>query len=803
MKEKKIIISGIVQGVGFRPFLFNLLNTKKLTGTIKNTGNLGVTLHLQSEDANFSFENLMEEISQNIPDIALIEDIKLEDIDIKQKTPFTKLTIIPSNQGTGKGLTLPPDIAMCDKCLAEFQDPQNDRFGGYDFIACAQCGPRFTIMRQLPYDRPLSTMVDFGFCDKCEENYHDFNDRRFHAQTFSCKICGPKYRIFTPNEDYDSNQFQLPKESIDAVVNAILDGKIVALKGIGGANLICRADKFEVIEKLRNRKKERKLKPFAVMFPSLSEAKKYCEIPPIIEPILSSYRRPITLVTRNKSSLPNNLAPGLSNLGIILPYMGIHYLLFEKLGPIPLVFTSGNYSSLPIGIDNETILNDLSNLADIFYLHNRTIFQRCDDSLIRLVNNCPTLIRRSRGYVPEYLKLPFNPNVGAIIAVGAELNSTGAVARGPRIFPTQHIGNVRNLETFTFLQDSIAHLQQLLRISDSEIKLIIRDLHPAFQSTRLSGLIYEKLELDSEAIQVIPVQHHHAHMASLMVDHQLGLNENIVCITVDGVGYGQDKQPWGGEILVGGYKEYKRAGHLESIPMIGGDLCAKFPPRMLLCALLTSKRASQDPSLIAQINELLQLQQYFPQGKIELDYIKGQFDNDLALLFKKYPLTSSFGRVLDAISSLFNVCQDRSYRGEPAIRLETYVEGGQYTSHFDLEGYLRDSIILSSELLWDYTNLLLNSQINSTADDKKNLAYSLLVDLSTLIAKLAVIHAKSKKIRKIGISGGVACNDLIVRTIKTYVLNAGFTFLQHNTVPCGDAGISIGQIAVGAAKHLG
>ncbi|WP_371805950.1 carbamoyltransferase HypF [Candidatus Lokiarchaeum ossiferum] len=799
MKQQQIIITGIVQGVGFRPFLFNLLDSHHLTGTIKNTGNLGVTLDLQSPDPKFNFERLALEIRAKIPAMALIEDITVSSPKEVMTSEFKELKIIPSNDGIGKGLTLPPDIAMCDECFKDFTNPDQKRFFHYPFIACAQCGPRYTIMKALPYDRPNSTVKDFPFCEGCEQDYSDRSNRRFHAQTFNCNHCGPFY--FLATLESPNPRFPEPN-ALNELIIAIKEGKIVAIKGIGGVNLVCRADDEKVIQKLRNRKRERKNKPFAIMVADQQAILNYCHATPKQMELISSFRRPILLLPKKEKALPENLAPGLHNIGVLLPYMGLHHLLFQNLLNIPLVFTSGNISSLPMAVDNIEILTHLDGIADLFFLHNREIFQRCDDSVIRPVLNNPAIIRRSRGYIPEYIKLPFEPKCDAILAVGAELNSTGAIARGPRIFPTQHIGNVRNLETYEFLESALHHLQTLLKIDDCEIGCIARDLHPSFQSTRLALKIAEKLRSQLDEGQIIPIktiQHHHAHLASLMVDHQLPLEEKILVLTLDGVGYGKDHQPWGGEILLGGYHSFTRIAHLNPIAMIGGDLCAKNPARMLLCELHSAAASDIDRELIEALIQKLDLISYFPHKTTELKVLKTQIAN-LPQTTTKYPFTSSLGRLLDAAASLFNVCHQRTYRGEPAMRLEGFAWGSKYEKRFDLTKFHTKEIIYGEKLLFEYAKLLFKATKSPTNEDMKNLAYGFHCDIAELFTNIAISTAKTHKIQKIGVSGGIAYNEIIMQTIKKLVEDANLTFLQHNRIPPGDAGISVGQIAIAAAQ---
>lgn len=805
MDYVKIIISGIVQGVGFRPFLYNFLKNFPVTGSIQNTGNLGVTLLLKRTDQTFHFSDLRTKIQANLPSIALIERITMEEIDPVSTVDYSTLSIIKSNSGTGKGLTLPPDIAICDYCLTQFNDPSISRFYHYPFIACAECGPRFTIMRSLPYDRPNSTADQFPFCEECEEDYHDFKDRRFHAQTFNCSQCGPFYYQY--QKDQPPPRYP-PIGTIDDMVKGLGDGKIIAVKGLGGVNLICRADLPDVITKLRERKKKRKNKPFAVMLRDIQSVESHFYITPTQKSLLTSFRRPIVLLPKRDDFFPEEVAPGLPNIGIILPYMGIHHYFFKKLGDIPLIFTSGNVSSLPMAIKNADIIHQMTPLADSIYLHDREIYQRCDDSVIRPVLDSNLLIRRSRGYVPEYYNLPFTPKFTSILSVGAELTNTGAISRLDRVFPTQHIGNVTNLETYDFLHQSLHHMQQLLRIEDHEIQAIGHDAHPAFHSTRLAAELAHDIQnshINPKSLQLYPIQHHHAHLASLMADHQIDRETQILCITADGVGYGADGSSWGGEILKGNYTDFSREGYIRPIPMIGGDLCAKYPDRMLLSLLLGVAQRRKNEKDIGAFLELHDFATFLPHQKSEVQFIRNQFQTyHPDTTPSKFPITSSFGRCLDAIAAGFGVCHQRTYRGEPAMRLEGYIWNESPVKLFDLDAYSRNGQIFIDELIYDYlTHYFLNPQSKGKIQvTKKKLARSLVEDVCRLFAQNATSIAESTGIHQIGFSGGVAYNETITRILKTNIQAKKYEFLTHNSVSPGDAGISYGQIAVIGAKSL-
>ncbi len=799
----KITITGIVQGVGFRPFLFNFLRKYPITGQIQNTGNLGVTLHLKLATANTSFAEIFDALKNQIPSVAFIEEISMMEELPNPDVNYSGLTIVKSNPGTGKGLTLPPDIGICKTCLQDFNNSSVSRFYEYPFVACAECGPRFTIMRALPYDRPNSTVDIFPFCEECEGDYKNFDDRRFHAQTFNCKQCGPFYYKYVPDQSPPSH----PQIGVlDDIVIDIKNSKIVALKGIGGVNLLCRGDDEKAIDRLRDRKRERKFKPFAVMMPNMEKIQEYFNVSPEQNKLLQSFRKPIVILPKKDGNigLPENIAPGLPNIGVILPYMGIHSYLFNKLGNIPLIFTSGNVTSIPMAIENQVIGDQMSHLADSIYLHNREIYQRCDDSVIRPLGNSNLLIRRSRGYVPEYYKLPFKSAFPSIIGVGAELNSTGAISRQDRIFPTQHIGNIRNFDTYEFLEQSLHHMQQLLQIDGHEIEAIGHDLHPLFYSTKLAHSLKKQL-VDSSSPSNQPnlfgIQHHHAHMASLMVDHKMEIDERMVAIIADGVGYGADGTSWGGEILYGGYTEAHRKANIRPIPMIGGDLCAKYPDRMLLSLCLNVANKRNEFDFINSLNNVHNFSQYFPHDKEEYNFIVKQFQNSIDDNNNHFPMTSSLGRCLDAIAAIFDVCHLRTYRGEPAMRLEGFIWNHSRQKFVDLDQYVVKNQVAIDELIYDYIQILISSRQEKNTKDRQILARSLVEDIALLFAKQAINVAEREGVQRIGFSGGVAYNEIITRVLQKHISKANLQFLQHKDVPPGDAGISIGQIAIIAANR--
>ncbi|MFX1363860.1 MAG: carbamoyltransferase HypF [Promethearchaeota archaeon] len=789
-KTVEINIDGIVQGVGFRPFLFNLARYLELKGFILNRGNAGVRLILQgNEDILNEF---IENINKKAPKISYIENISTRDIENQSK--YNDLIIKPSEQGRGISLTLPPDVAICDNCLNEMINQDKKRFYRYPFIACAQCGPRFTTVNELPYDRERTTMKSFPFCNSCQSDYSDFNNRRFHAQTFACSVCGPNYQL------YDKNKTKIIKSSIQDILIEVTDrinnGEVIAIKGIGGVHLVCLANNDDIILELRSRKGGRKYKPFALMIPNLRLIEKEFNISQEEKEILLSFRRPIVLLERKEkietSIISDWVAPGLNNVGFMLPYTGIHYLLFDLIGNKPLVYTSGNRSNIPMGIDNNTIFEQLKELADVFLLHNREIYQRADDSVLRVHDNKIKLIRRSRGFVPEYLPLPFEVDLTGALAVGPELAVTGAILRKNRIFPTQHIGNVTHLETYNFLKDALFHMKDLLQVKNSELEFIVCDAHPAFITTKLGKDLASQFK-----IPLYSVQHHYAHILSLMVENEIELDEKIIGISTDGVGYGDDGNIWGGEILLSSYNDYKRLGSLQYQPMVGGDRCTKYPARMAASIILNT--LSVDESL--RIFKKIALQNDLEYKGKELKTLVSQFNNaNKKFPSENIPLSSSTGRIFDTVSYLLGASKIKTYRGEPAMRLESLASKGTPNNiNFKIESYKKNGlhIIDTSKIIFDILTLLENSK-----NERRDIAAKFQIEIGNAFTEVAIEVAKENQIEYIGLTGGVAYNYSFSEIIKEKVNSEGFIFLEHNLIAPGDAGISTGQLIGGLFQHF-
>ncbi|MHA2281423.1 MAG: carbamoyltransferase HypF [Promethearchaeota archaeon] len=789
----EINISGIVQGIGFRPFLFNLARRLKLNGYILNRGNAGVRLVVQGSSG--IIKKFIENIELKKPKISFIEKVDIKYIDISED--LNELTIRKSEEGRGISLTLPPDIAICKECIKDMRDPHKEKYYQYPFIACAECGPRFTTVFELPYDREHTTMTKFPFCthakpESCVKEYSDFNNRRFHAQTFACSVCGPHYKLYNKHKEI------IQDGSIEDILletsKRINEGKIVAIKGIGGTHLVCLATE-KVITKLRNRKGERKYKPFALMVPNLKVVQGSLQISEQERKLLQSFRKPIVLLERqiseNNSIINNQIAPGLSNIGAMLPYSGIHYLLFDYIGEKPLIYTSGNKSYIPMAIDNTQIFEQLQDLADFYLLHNRNIHQRADDSVVRIHDDKVKLIRRSRGYIPEYLPLPFEVEIPGGIATGPLLATTGAILRRNRVFPTQHIGNVSHLETYEFLKSALIHMKTLLQIEDSEIEFVVCDAHPEFITTKLAEELKSRYNCS-----LYKIQHHQAHILALMAENGIQSDEKIIGIATDGVGYGEDGNIWGGEILLSSYNDYKRVGQLEYQPMIGGDRCTKFPARMSASIILNALGTDEALNVIKKlkINNDLEYKDTEMQTMIsQFEKSKGRFPS------QNISLTSSTGRIFDSISYLLGASKIKTYRGEPAMRLEGLAMKGK-PDNVELKiGFTKKNglyKIKTSDLVQDIISLLEDGN-----NKKEDIAAKFQIEFGRGFAEIAIKLANEVSVKKIGLTGGVAYNYSFSKAVKEKVLQSGLIFLEHDTIPPGDAGISTGQLIGGLFVH--
>ena len=753
-------ITGTVQGVGFRPFIYQLAKAYGLFGYVKNLGN---HVEILVEGDREKVENFIKDLPEKKPPLAKVTEIKSKNVPV---SGYSKFVIVQSESGVFENSIIPPDTAICDQCKSEIFDPAS-RYYHYPFTVCTNCGPRYTTVRTLPYDRENTTMVDFPLCPECEKEYTDPLNRRYHAQPVCCPKCGPEIRLL----NLEGHTLERGYEAIKRASELLQAGSVLSIKGFGGFHLACNARMNEPVKELR-RRLMRPEQPFAVMAKDLKVAETFAVAEGEGKAYLTSYRRPVTVLPKSKEfNLAESVSPGLHNIGVMLPYTGTQNLLFDYAPDAVYVMTSANLPGRPMLKENKEALEKLGNIVDFHLLHNRVIANRNDDTVIRIVNGRAAFIRRSRGFVPEPIELPFE--VEAAIGVGAEMNSTVTVAKGKLAYISQYIGNTSHLETFRYHNEVVRHLTQLTGI---EPLLWACDLHPSFNTTRFA------LKMGGE--NTLQVQHHHAHMYALMADNSLPLDSSILGIALDGVGYGSDGTIWGGEVFDSSYFAQERIGHLLPQPMPGGDLASKVPARMVL-GILSKKLES---------SEIEKLPLYFPKGEQELSTILRQLEKGINVI-----QSTSTGRVLDAAAALLGICQIRTYDGEPAMKLEAVASKSRH--RVDLPMVFKNSELTGLPVL-DTTELLFGVYELLGEYSSADLAFAFQENLAKGISELALSLAARKGLESIGLSGGVAYNDHITSTIAETVKEAGFELLVHKQVPCGDGCISFGQaVAVGLSRQ--
>ena len=745
MKALKILTQGIVQGVGFRPYVFRLAKELKLNGYVRNLGNI-VEIIVEGENTSKFTQRLINEL----PPIARIESIEVEEIKINNYSDFN---IIESSNAQSGISTIPADIAICDKCLKEIRNP-NDRRFKYPFNACTDCGPRFTVIENVPYDRVRTSMDEFPLCPDCLEEYKQPLDRRYHGEAICCSECGPQMAIYKGLEKMDvSNPIKSGAEILE-------DGEILAIKGIGGTHLVVDAYNNKAIKELRKRL-NRPNQAFAVMSRDLESVKNYAVLSQNEIKTITSNKRPIVILKKNEGyKFPESLSPGLHNIGVMLPYSPMHYLLFDESDIDTFVMTSANTPGEPMMIENKEIINGIS---DYSLIHNRKILNRCDDSVIRFRNDSLSFIRRSRGYTPESYAINYDVNDLNVLALGPELDVTFSIATQDKVYPSQHIGNTNKPKTLNFLRNAIENLERITKITEFDV--IACDMHPHFFTTKLAYELAEKYNS-----QVFPVQHHHAHSVALGNDH--GVDEMIV-IACDGVGYGSDGTSWGGEILYTNIHSFERLAHLKPQLMPGGDMATKYPARMLASII-------RDEEMISKYSK------YFKYGDIEIKNIYRQIDSGINV-----GISTSAGRVLDSIAVALEIAHKRTYEGECSMKLES----AAYYSTKDLEipVIVEHDQVDTSEILREIIKLYQNGEKKADVAQAGQLA------VAKGLCELAIKNADKHNISEIGATGGVFYNEAISQYVKNYIENNGYTFLEHTNTCAGDGSVSLGQSII--AKH--
>ncbi|MFQ6074579.1 MAG: carbamoyltransferase HypF [Candidatus Bathyarchaeia archaeon] len=763
-KGATIYVTGTVQGVGFRPFVYSIALRHHLAGIVTNLGDASVEIRVEGEESNI--HTFLDDLKRTAPEVSEIREIRVEWHPYQSR--YSEFRIVKSRKKrVVPGSMIPPDMAICSECVSDILTP-GSRWHNYSFTCCSRCGPRFTAVQRLPYDRSSTNMNPFPLCQDCRKEYDDPKDRRFHAQGICCPQCGPRMALY----DGDGKAIQ-EEDPFEVAAKLLEEGWILAVKGIGGVHLAVRTTVDDFLKRLRMRKNRPK-QPLAVMSPSIETVKSYAIVAPEEEELLASWRKPIVLLTKSQDyHLSDLVSPGLNTVGVMLPYTGIHFLLFRHTREPALVMTSGNKPGLPMAITNDEAFKMLEGIADYFLLYDREIINRCDDSVVRLIDGVTAFIRRSRGYTPTPIEVPIpSTNDVTILALGAELRNTGCILHKNKCYITQYIGDTDNLETLNYLDKSLNHMKSLLKIT-SDADVISCDTHPRYLTSRLG----QEMAQDLDA-QLIRVQHHHAHIASLMAENGVPPDQPVIGIALDGVGYGPDGTIWGGEVLEVTYRGYERCGHLRLQPMPGGDLCSHYPLRMLIAVLSTAFSMDE----IRDIT-LRHISHGLRQGQRELDVVLEQLRRG------DMPITSSTGRIIDAVSAMMGLCYRRTYEGEPAIRLEAEAEKGDASKIKINPKIYRDN----GELILDTSELIRELIEVVKHHNAPDVCAAFQRTLATGIADIATQVANDRGIDVVGLSGGVAVNRGIYRDIKQVVESNGLCMIHHSMVPPGDGGISLGQ----------
>lgn len=746
MKALKILTQGIVQGVGFRPYVYRLAVGLNLKGYVRNLGNV-VEIIIEGENT----DKFVDRLPKELPPIAKINSMEVEDIDLANYADFE---IIESGDSYSGISVIPPDIAICDKCLEEIRNP-NDRRYKYAFNACTDCGPRFTVIESVPYDRIRTSMDEFPLCDDCLVEYREPLNRRYHGEAICCSDCGPQMEIYEGQSRIETDN------PIKLGAQKLKEGKILAIKGIGGTHLVVDAYNDKAIKELRQRL-NRPNQAFAVMCKDLVSLKKYAQLTKKEIDTITSNKRPIVILKKNENyPFPDSLSPGLHNIGVMLPYSPMHYLLFDEGDIDTYVMTSANIPGEPMMIKNEEIINGVN---DYSLVHNRQILNRCDDSVIRFRNNELSFIRRSRGYTPEPYTINYDVNDSNVLALGPELDVTFSIAKDNIVYPSQHIGNTNKPKTLNFLREAIENMERITKINEFDV--IACDMHPHFFTTRFAHELAERYDAE-----VLPVQHHHAHSVALANDSSI---EEMIVIAADGVGFGSDGTSWGGEILYTDIKDFERLAHLQPQLMPGGDVATKYPARMLASIL-------NDEELIKNYSS------QFKYGEIEIKNIFKQIEAGINV-----GITTSTGRVLDSMAVALEICNERTYEGECSMKLESVAYYS--TKELEIPVIIEDNVLNTTEILREVVKLYQNGE------KKADVAAAGQIAVASGLSELAVQNASKRKISDIGATGGVFYNEAITDTVKNYIENNGFNFIQHKNTCAGDGSVSLGQAIVAKKK---
>ncbi len=745
----RIAIQGAVQGVGFRPFIFRLSKELNLTGWVLNSSQ-GVFIEV--EGSKTILDRFMLRIQSEKPDPAFIQSFEASFLDC---VGYEGFSIRESRDEGAKTVLVLPDIATCPACLAEISDPNNRRFQ-YPFTNCTLCGPRYSIIQSLPYDRAQTTMSGFEMCQACAAEYQNPEDRRFHAQPNACPDCGPQLAAW----DQQGNVLESGQDALLLSVEQLQAGKIIALKGIGGFQLLVDAGNAEAVERLRKRKK-RNEKPFAVMIGSVTAVKQVCRVNAFEERLLCSAEAPIVILDRgdasDRSSIAATVAPGNPTLGVMLPYTPLHHTLMSQMGR-PIVATSGNISDEPICIDEDEALKKLSDIADFFLVHDRPIARHVDDSVVRMVKGREMMMRRSRGYAP--MPITLKQKCSGVLAVGAHQKNSVALQIGNNAFVSQHIGDLETEESVVSFQEAIT---SLCRLYDAKPDLIVCDQHPDYISTRYA---------ESTDIPVKQIQHHHAHVSACMAENQL--EGPVLGVAWDGTGYGPDQTIWGGEFLLIGDQSYERVISLRPFRLPGSAKAVKEPRRSALGILFEIFGKS-----VLDMTHLPLMQSF---SEKELQVLIGMLQTGF-----NSPQTSSIGRLFDAVASLIDLRQTISFEGQAAMELEFTTHGLSDEVHYTCS--LADTVDWAPMI-----NELLDDIGNGTGPGLMALKFH------NCLVEMIVQVAKKVDVEKVALSGGCFQNRYLTERSIDRLEAEGFRPYWHQRLPPNDGGISVGQLFAAGQK---
>lgn len=772
----EIRIQGTVQGVGFRPTVYQLARACHLRGEVYNDA-AGVVIRVAGQPAQV--EEFVAGLRPSAPPLARITACQRQTVEAATVSQ-RQFQITASRSGASR-TQVSPDAATCPQCLADSLDPFS-RFYRYPFTNCTHCGPRLSIVRAIPYDRGYTSMAAFSLCPTCQQEYTDPLNRRFHAQPVACYHCGPRAWLERADgRPVISDMFSM-LDDVDAVCTLLQRGEIVAIKGIGGIHLACDATQEAAVSRLRQRK-QRYHKPFALMVRSLEVIEPYCEVSEAERQLLQSPAAPVVLLRcRSHGSGPAiaaSVAPNLNTLGVMLPYTPLHHLMLKRLDR-PIVLTSGNRSDEPQCIDNDVARQQLGDIATYFLLHNRDIVNRVDDSVVRMVAGQRQTLRRGRGYAPDPLPLPAGFEAAPpILAMGAELKSTFCLSRGGEAILSQHLGDLENAATFAAYQDTLGLYQQLFEHQPAAIAV---DLHPDYLSTKLG-----REQAQAAALPCYGIQHHHAHVAAAMVEQGLPLDTALVLgIALDGLGYGADDTLWGGEFLIADYRQFQRVAHFEPMAMLGAAQATRQPWRNTYAQLMAALGWRH---LSEEFGDLDLVQFLAAQSRPLLD--------QMLKTGLRSPSASSAGRLFDAVAAAVGCCREQaSYEGQGAVELEALVSPDLLDDGYSLTVRQETLPVLSAAPLWP--QLLQDLQ----RVERSVIASRFHVGLARAVADLALTLAQQHHLSRVVLSGGVFQNQVLLAAVQERLTRAGLTVITPHQVPANDGGIALGQVAIAAARLL-